>query len=218
MSPRTVADHLRDEYFSLLPHIRDVTEELEAEIRYLLIPLMQGRERHERIVVKSRVKECESAINALMRRQEIWRFVESGSTSCTLRTLNDLAGVRILAFPRYRVTEIDGVIRNRFNDWTSDPVPATPGTTNLLALKYHGYCSRREIRAEIQVMSLLIGMYWEIEHAALYKPGDRLRGMEISLKMQQRNSDVIRALNEFEMQFESLVGETPSGTREGASH
>ncbi len=218
MSSRTVADHLRDEYFSLLPHIRDVAEELEAEVRYLLIPLMQGRERHERIVVKSRVKECESAINALMRRQEIWRFVEPDLTSCTLRTLNDLAGVRVLAFPRYRVTEINSAIRDRFNDWISDPVPATLGTANSLALKYHGYCSGREIRSEIQIMSLLIGMYWEVEHAALYKPGDRLRGMEISLKMQQRNADVIRALNEFEVQFESLVGERPSGTQENAPH
>ncbi len=51
MSARTIADRLRDEYFSLLPHIRDVAEELEAEVRYPLIPFTQGRERHERIAL-----------------------------------------------------------------------------------------------------------------------------------------------------------------------
>ena len=137
----------------------------------------------------------------------------------SLNTLNDLAGVRILAFPRHRVLEIDNILRSRFREWISDPVPPAPGTMNSLALKYHGYCSSHcHVRTEIQLMSMLIGMFWEVEHAALYKPGQRLRGMEISLKMQDRNAEVIRALNAFEAQFEALACTNPSSAEQSAPH
>jgi len=78
MDQRTAEDYLRDEYFALLPRIRETAEEIEAEVRYLLVPLLRGREQHERIVVKSRIKECESAITSLRRRQDCGKFSEPG--------------------------------------------------------------------------------------------------------------------------------------------
>ena len=54
---RTVEDRLREEYFCLLPQIRQTTEELEAAIRYLLIETTRDLKKHERLVVRSRVKE-----------------------------------------------------------------------------------------------------------------------------------------------------------------
>ncbi len=211
MVARTVEDQLREEYFELLPHARHAAAELEAEVRYLLVPIMRRLESHERIVIKSRIKECESAIGALRRRPEFCDFSSPDFVPSSLKSLNDLAGVRILAFPRHRVLEIDNVLSQRFCDWVADPVPPAPGTATSLALKYHGYCSGHcRVRTEIQVMSMLIGMFWEVEHAALYKPGQRLRGIEMSLKMQDRNADVIRALTAFEAQFEALAHAKPS--------
>ncbi len=103
-----------------------------------MIPLTRERERHERIVVKSRVKECESAIAALRRRED-WVELEGNTSAPSLRTLNDLAGVRVLAFPKRLLLETDSVLRNRFGSWIADPVPPAPGTATALALKYHGY-------------------------------------------------------------------------------
>ena len=219
MISRKPEDLLREEYFALLPHIRSAAEELEVEVRFLLMPLVRELEPHERIVIKSRVKECESAITSLRRRQEPGEFDDdTDSFSTSLTALNDLAGVRVLAFPKRRVLEIDNVLRSRFWEWTSDPVPPAPGTANSLALKYHGYCNNhRQVRTEIQLMSMLVGMFWEVEHAALYKPGPRLRGMEISLKMQDRNAEVIRALNAFEAQFEALACAKPSSAAPSAA-
>ncbi len=74
MSLRTVEDQLREEYFGLLPCIRQATEELEAEVRHLLIATTYDLKRHERLVIRSRVKDCESAIGSLRRRQETWAF------------------------------------------------------------------------------------------------------------------------------------------------
>ncbi|HEV7715562.1 MAG TPA: hypothetical protein VGO53_08195, partial [Steroidobacteraceae bacterium] len=90
MTKRTTVDRLREEYFSLLPDIRRATEELETEVRYLLFPIARELERHERLVIRCRVKECESAIGALRRRQELQKF--EGEEGGSLKSLNDLAG------------------------------------------------------------------------------------------------------------------------------
>jgi ppGpp synthetase/RelA/SpoT-type nucleotidyltranferase len=206
MSGRTIDDQLRSEYFDLLPHIRRVADEVETEVRYLLIPVMRNLESHEKIVVKSRVKDCESAIDALRRRPEFFQLDNPRGEPASLRSLKDLAGVRVLAFPKQRVLEIDEALRARFSNWTADPVPPPPGTANLLALKYHGFCSPHcQVRAEIQLISMLIGLFWEVEHGALYKPGEQLRKAEIATKMQKHYADVVRALSSFEQEFETVA-------------
>ena len=209
---RTPEDLLREEYFELLPHVRRATEELEAEVRHQLIPLSRTLQSHERLVVRSRVKECESAIGALMRRTELFDHSRE-SLAPSLTALNDLAGVRVLAFPKFRVLEADELLQERFPTWAADPVPAAPFSANSLALKYHGYCGpHSRVRGEIQIMSMLIGLFWEVEHAALYKPGASLRGLEISTRMRERNADVIHALRSFETEFESFACATPPRT------
>jgi len=86
-------------------------------------------------------------------------------------------------------------------------------------LKYHGYCGDHcKVRAEIQLMSMLVGLFWEVEHGTLYKPGERLRRMEVSLRMQEQNADVIRALTAFETHFESIACAKPSATEESVTH
>jgi ppGpp synthetase/RelA/SpoT-type nucleotidyltranferase len=210
MTPRTPEDYLREEYFSLLPQLRLVAEELESEVRHLLIPLMTTWERHERLLIKSRVKECESAIASLRRRQELWALADEQAPSWSLRALNDLVGVRVLAFPKARVLDIDEALRDCLWDWRADPVPPAPGTANSLALKYHGYCkTHSQVRAEIQLMSMLVGMYWEVEHGTLYKPGDKLKGLEASLKMHAFSTEVLRAMQAFEDQFATLTSPRP---------
>jgi ppGpp synthetase/RelA/SpoT-type nucleotidyltranferase len=210
MKPRKAEDYLREEYSILLPQMRRVTVEVETQVRHLLLPASRTLAKHEQIVVKSRIKECESAIESLRRRIELAAFRRVDEPAPSLTLLNDLAGVRILAFPKCRVIEIDAALRLRFPDWKPDPVPPLPDSANSLALKYHGYLPEHcTVRAEIQLMSMLVGMFWEVEHAALYKPGDQLRGMGIALKMQPRYAEVIHALNTFEAEFETLANTLP---------
>ena len=52
---RTAEDRLREEYFTLLPEIHRVADQLEAEIRYHMLPISGRLERHERLAVKCRV-------------------------------------------------------------------------------------------------------------------------------------------------------------------
>lgn len=206
MAERTIEDHLREEYFRLLPDISRVLEQLETEIRHVLLPISLGLSSPERVVVTSRIKECESAVDALRRRQEGGLFDREQPERYTLSSLNDLAGVRVMVFPRSLMSPVDERLRERFSSWTTDPVPGFRDADPPLALKYYGYVGANPtIRGEYQVVSLSTGLFWEIEHAAIYKPTPELKGVAESLEMKERTQDVIDALQRFEEAFERLM-------------
>ncbi|MGA2742362.1 MAG: hypothetical protein ABSG65_33610 [Bryobacteraceae bacterium] len=203
---RTAEDRLREEYFSLLPEMHRVADRLEAEIRYLLLPVSGRLQRYERLAVKSRVKSCESALDKLRRHQETRDFKDRPQEAYTLTSLNDLAGVRVLVFPRNWLADVDRRLRSEFPTWTPDPVK---DGGELQAFKYHGYCPQASdrVRGEYQIVSMLTGLFWEVEHAAVYKPDVRLAGITQHRGMQERTRDVVRALRAFEEQFEVLARE-----------
>jgi hypothetical protein len=160
-----------------------------------------------RSVVVSRIKQCESAIYALLRRQEGRIFHTDPPKEYSLTSLPDLAGVRVLAFPRSRLIEINRTLRGeRFSGWRSDPVLLAGQEDEPLAYKYHGYCSASQrIQGEFQVVSMLIGLFWEVEHSAIYKPAQALEHVAQSREMEGYNNEVLRALRTFEDEFERLI-------------
>jgi hypothetical protein len=50
------------------------------------------------------------------------------------------------------------------------------------------------------------------------KPGDRLRDMEVSLKLRDQNADVIRAIHAFEAGFEEFASTPDRNTEPRAQH
>ena len=64
------------------------------------------------------------------------------------------------------------------------------------------------MRGEFQIVSMLVGLFWDVEHSTLYKPTPELRGVARSLAMRQRNQEVLRSLEAFEEEFERLRNET----------
>ena len=203
MIDRTIEDRLREEYFDLLPDMRRVAEQLEAEIRYYTLPILRTLNGPERLDVTSRIKECDSALDALRRRQLFGTFDTDHPELYTLSTLTDLAGVRVLAFPRGRLSEIDQVLREQFPSWKPDPVR---GEEDLMA-SYYGHCAGAsdKVQGEYQVVSMLTGLFWQVEHSAIYKPTPDLKGVARSQEMQERTREVLSALRKFEDEFERLV-------------
>jgi ppGpp synthetase/RelA/SpoT-type nucleotidyltranferase len=178
----------------LLPDIRRVVDELEAEVKHCLVPISLRLDKYERLVVTSRVKECESALDSVRRRQEGATFDSGRPELYSLASLNDLAGVRVLAFPHRRLAEADRKLRQRFPTWTAD----------------FGYCEASDrIRAEFQIVPMLTALFWEVEHSVIYKPSPLLKGVARSLEMQQRTRDVFAALKAFEDEFASLLRRDP---------
>lgn len=203
MADRAIEDRLREEYFALLPHIRLISGQLETEVRYHLLPISLKLHEFEQLVVESRVKDCESALEALRRRQEGKTFDRDRPEIYSLTSLRDLAGVRVLAFPPRRLTQIDDTLRLRFPTWESDPIRDGDGQ---IALKYSGHCQTGDqVRAEYQIVSMLTGLFWEVEHSAMYKPDPRFRGVADSLEMRQRRTTVFDALRAFETEFERVL-------------
>lgn len=202
MAERTPKDRLREQYFDLLPEIRTVAEHLETEVKYHILPISRQLHRFEQIVVKSRIKECDSAVDSLLRRQEGKIFEPGLPQSHTLLNLKDLAGVRVLVFPRARRIEVNKVLRAKFIRWMSDPFRDDP--QGALGQKYSGFIENvsDRVRGEYQIVSMLVGLFWEVEHSTLYKPTLELRGVARSLSMLERNRQVLRSLADFETEFE----------------
>jgi hypothetical protein len=205
MRLRSIEDSLREEYFDLLPEIRRVAWHLETQIRFHTLPILRILNSYEQLVVKSRVKECESAIRTLQRRQEGRIFDPDHPEKYSILNLPDLAGVRVLVFPHDRLVGIDKALWNCFADWTPDPVLDEGGA--VLAQTYFGRCPdvSQRLLAEYQVVPMLIGYFWEVEHAALYKPDPSLRGLGESAEMKRLKTDVETALSRFEAGFEDFV-------------
>jgi hypothetical protein len=207
MADRTVEDRLREQYFSLLPAIQRVLWNLETEIRFHTLPILHKLQHYEKLVVTPRIKDCESAIKALRRRQEYGIFDRETPEKYSLLRLPDLAGVRVLVFPRSLMNEVDLTLRDHFAAWTPDPVPDGNGGT--LAKKYIGHCTcNEEIRAEYQVVPMLIGLYWQVEHSAIYKPAPSdkvIKDKSGSEPLEMLNAKVVRALLDFEAEYERIV-------------
>lgn len=110
-----------------MPEVRRMLEDLETEVRHALLPLSDHLLKHEKTAVVSRVKECESALGALRRRQQGNLFDAGRVAPYSVMSLNELAAVRVLAFPGRRWTEVDTALRSRdpLKVWDSDPIRPT---------------------------------------------------------------------------------------------
>ncbi len=83
-----------------------------------------------------------------------------------------------------------------------DPISGLGGE----ALKYWDYCpASQTVYGEYQIVSMLTGLFWEIEHSAIYKPVPRLKNIVESPDMQTSTSAVLGALDAFEAEFERLI-------------
>jgi hypothetical protein len=116
-------------------------------------------------------------VNALRRREEARQFDETAPDKYTLTRLPDLAAIRILVFPKTQLEQVHTTVRAKYSDWKDDPV-VTGQLKKRRAWKYYGYCSASAvIQAELQVVPMLTGLFWHVEHDTFYKPLDpTLRG------------------------------------------
>ncbi len=204
-SSRSVEDRLREEYFDLLPEVRRTLLQTETRVRGLLLDVSLSLERYERLLITARIKECDSAINALRRRQLLRLFDQERTDGYSLTSLRDLAAVRVLAFPQHVMNDAHAALRPVLADWTADPIPDEVSDSPL-AHKYYGtWAQESVITAEVQIVPLLIGLFWEVEHAAIYKPTPNLRGIVRSTAVLQRRTEVLAALRGFEVEFAAAV-------------
>lgn len=102
--------------------------------------------------------------------------------------------------------QVDEILRRQFSDWTPDHI-RNKETDDLLAFKYFGLRPQisPDLRGEYQIVSMLTGLFWEVEHDALYKLEPSLKRIIGDKEMNRRTSDVYQALTAFEDGFERLL-------------
>ncbi len=206
MQDRSVEHRLREEYFDCLPEIRRVLWQLETEIRFRTLPILHDLKGPEQLVIRSRVKDCESALRTLARLRgsptpEGRQFDPSRAEEYSILGLPDLAGVRVLVFPNRRLGQVDSTLRPYFEDWAAKPVKNDHG--EIIAPKYYGYCREvsSRIQGEYQIVPMLIGLFWDVEHSAMYK----FKAVANSKEMRSRRTRVEEALADFEQGVERFL-------------
>ena len=60
-----------------------------------------------------------------------------------------------------------------------------------------------QISCEYQIVSTLVGLFWEVEHSAIYKQSPNLKALAPLLK--EQTSAVYEALRSFETEFERQI-------------
>src|SRR3954447_46664 len=136
---RLVEDRLRAEYVELLPSMQRIFTQIETEVRYALLPLTLPLDRYERVLVRGRLKDCESAVDSLRRRQEGARFVPEQPDRYTLTSLPDLVGVRVLTFPTRHMEAAHSLLLPLTASWTPDHLFGLSAEEAPIALKYSGH-------------------------------------------------------------------------------
>jgi hypothetical protein len=74
---------------------------------------------------------------------------------------------------------------------------------------YFGNCpdASNKVRGEYQIVPMLLGLFWEVEYSAMYKPAPALIGIGQSREMRELRADAERALLRFESEFERFMQE-----------
>jgi len=208
MINQQATDRLRREYFHLLPQMQKLKILLEANIKWHFKSFAYELKKYQRLEFESRIKECDSAIESLRRKKHKQGERDfDDSQSYSLKDLKDLIGIRILVFPVSLITEAGEVITSKFRNWETDH--EKHGDVQIL--KYDGFLDEdKKIRCEIQLVPMLTGMFWEVEHSALYKPHPKYKNVKEDLKLKRLYTEILNKFAEFEKTFEEVVSENDS--------
>ena len=73
-----------------------------------------------------------------------------------------------------------------------------------MAFKYHGYTdASAKFRGELQIVPMLIGLFWDVEHSATYKPSRDIK--KVQGRMRAPKNAVLQALKAFDDEFEQVM-------------
>lgn len=108
-------------------------------------------------------------------------------------------------FPHKLISKVDDTLRRYFSCWKQDHIHNEDKT--IIAQKYHGFIDEKhnKFTCEYQIVPMLIGLFWEVEHFAYYKPNPDLKGIKDALQMESAYQEVLKSLNKFDEIFINII-------------
>jgi len=193
------------EYFDNCQIYEKIINIVKPQIEYKLIKLRFEKKPWERIDVIARVKEFASALDKLKRQRE-GRILEPTDS---LRSLNDMAALKIRVFPNIHLVSVDEIINGLFDNLEPDhQFSEKTGEKNyefIERLKYTAELPLEysiNIKFEIQIVPYLLDAFMDLEHDIIFKAGEGLPSKKIIERyMKHPRSAAIASLISFAKEF-----------------
>lgn len=193
-----IESQLQLNYLKIANELFQAKEYIEIEIKHTLKTLLLEPVHANKILISSRVKDCNSAITSLKMKEEGGVFRDDKKYLIT--QLNDLVGLRISFFPLTLLERVKpqllSYLKNNFEQ-TVEPDDSSIGNYNIY--KFRGIHNKfSKFACEIQLIPMLISKFWDVEHDAFYKPANP----HDAPPMKKAYDKVIESLYDFEKTYE----------------
>jgi len=190
------------DYHRDLPMYERTRRIAHTQVEYYLTAISSRLEQHERLEVKSRVKSFDSALAKLKKDYEGGLLPKAESFG----RLEDMVGIRVIAFPLHLVDRIDEALRSKFQN----PEPDRHGLWKkwkkyVVGLKGH---SKSTVRFELQIVPYILWQFLDIEHDVIYKRPERVDPKAIR-QLELLQQGVLKALNRFERRASRILRPLP---------
>ncbi len=193
-----VESRLQLEYLKVASALYKAKEYIEIEIKHTIKTQLLEAVHANKILISSRVKDCNSAITALKKKEEGRVFRDGRQYSIT--QLNDLIGLRISVFPLTLLELVQSPLLSYLENNFEQPFQTDHTTIeNYDIYKYRGIHNQfSEFNCEIQLIPMLISKFWDTEHDVFYKPASP----HDAPPMKEAYDAVIKSLYSFEKTYE----------------
>lgn len=201
-----IESQLQLEYLKIANKLYKAQEYIEIEIKHTIKTQLLKAVHANKILISSRVKDCNSAIISLKKKEEGRVFRDNKQYSIT--QLNDLIGIRVSVFP---LTLLE-LVKTPLLDYLDSNFEKQFQTDHTTIEKYDIYKYRgihnqfSEFKCEIQLIPMLISKFWDIEHDVFYKPASP----HDAPPMKDAYYAVINSLYNFERTYEESRYKTPT--------
>lgn len=207
---KDLESNIRKSYHELLPVLKKIESLLVSKVQWYLRSEKFNLKEYERISVESRIKSCDSSLEKLVKKypapgqegSNIRRYINT-SNDFSLDKLSDLVGIRILVFPSSKILRIQKIISREFS-WKLDPEFFAFGSQFQGRLR-----GCKKIGCEIQIIPMLIGKFWDVEHFVRYKPHPSYRfRIKNDTEINDLSKDIYELLENFQVRFCDLLKKT----------
>ena len=146
------------EYSNKIEKFKKIEEKLYFEVCHFLSDDKYNLNEFQHIEITSRIKSYSSAEKKLRNQLELTAHDKS-----SIFDLDDIIGIRISVFPLTLLRNIEKKLDEKFKSWKKEK--SCHGRYSV----YKHRSNYEKANCEIQLVPMLVGKFWDVEHSVIYK-------------------------------------------------